>query len=111
MSDHKPAEPHLDSPTTNRPRRWIVWASAGILIATLGIFAYRWWQPVQTVTPEPDITAPDPLDSDDPVPTGNPGYLGPEACVACHSTRVTTFLGTSHARACRRPENGPMPSG
>ncbi len=37
-------------------------------------------------------------------PDRNPGYVGPQACVACHRERVEEFLQTNHARTCRKPE-------
>ena len=35
----------------------------------------------------------------------------PAACAPCHAARVAEFANTAHARACRRPADGPMPVG
>lgn len=40
----------------------------------------------------------------------NPGYLGPDACVACHAKRVAEFKKTSHFRACWQTEAEDMPA-
>src|SRR6516162_5285470 len=34
----------------------------------------------------------------------NPGYLGPQACAACHAERVAEFLGTNHFHTFRLPD-------
>lgn len=41
----------------------------------------------------------------------NPGYLGPAACVDCHTDRVAEFRQTRHFLATRVPEPGIMPEG
>jgi tetratricopeptide (TPR) repeat protein len=41
----------------------------------------------------------------------NPGYVGPQACAACHAARVAEFQKTPHARACRQAQDGSMPPG
>lgn len=43
--------------------------------------------------------------------TKNPGYLGPQACAACHAERVAEFRNTSHFRACREALASEMPAG
>ena len=111
MPDHDPAAAWPDHKWAVRPRRWVVWVVAGALLAATGSIAFRWWRPAQSPLPEPDITAPDPLDTDDPLPPLNPGYLGIGTCASCHAARVAEFRQTSHARACRRPDDGPMPIG
>lgn len=111
MTEHDPAANRPGPGPVWRPRRWVAWAVVGVMLAAAGSFAYRWWKPSPTPVPDPDITAADPLDLDDSPPPGNPGYLGVEACVSCHATRVAEFRQTSHAHACRQPDDGPMPSG
>jgi tetratricopeptide (TPR) repeat protein len=41
----------------------------------------------------------------------NPGYLGIEACAACHAERVAEFRETNHSRTFRVPESDGMPAG
>ena len=44
-------------------------------------------------------------------PPANPGYVGPQACAACHADRVAEFCKTNHYRTFRVPEPSAMPSG
>lgn len=44
-------------------------------------------------------------------PTGNPGYLGAQACAACHAERVAEFQATNHFRTGRMPQPDAMPPG
>ena len=37
------------------------------------------------------------------------GYVGPEACAACHRERVAEFIQTKHFLACREPQADKMP--
>ncbi len=39
------------------------------------------------------------------------GYLGPDACAACHADRVTEFRATRHFQACVLPDVHAMPEG
>jgi tetratricopeptide (TPR) repeat protein len=52
----------------------------------------------------------DDLDSAEPA-APDPGYVGPQACAACHAARVAEFLKTSHYLACRLPRAETMPPG
>ena len=86
-----------------------------VLALVGGAIVYYYWprNPSPTAeVPLPDITV---LGEDDepdaPAIVRNPGYLGPQACAPCHARRVAEFLTTPHARACRRPQDGPMPEG
>jgi tetratricopeptide (TPR) repeat protein len=89
-----------------RRRRWVVWLSLSILAAA-GAALALWWSTSSTAI---DITKPEPDDIPDPVVL-NPGYVGPQACSECHAKRVTEFLTTPHARACRVARAGDMPAG
>jgi tetratricopeptide (TPR) repeat protein len=60
--------------------------------------------------PLPDLAQLNEYPDESTIPA-NPGYVGPAACAPCHAARVTEFLKTPHARACRRPQDGPMPPG
>ena len=51
--------------------------------------------------PEPQSDA---LRSDLVEVSRNPGYVGLQACAACHAERVAEFQRTSHFRTCRRPD-------
>ncbi|MCX7410242.1 MAG: multiheme c-type cytochrome [Planctomycetales bacterium] len=44
-------------------------------------------------------------------PANPHGYLGPDACAACHAERVAEFRGTRHYLACVVPSAGHMPEG
>jgi tetratricopeptide (TPR) repeat protein len=62
--------------------------------------------------PLPPVQALATADTEDEEPSApDPGYLGPQACAACHPRRVAEFQTTPHLRACRRPQDGPMPPG
>ena len=43
--------------------------------------------------------------------TGQPGLSRAGSVHPCHAARVREFAATAHARACRRPPDGPMPAG
>jgi tetratricopeptide (TPR) repeat protein len=87
---------------------------AATMLAVGGGAAAYWWWPSPDRAPErrslPDLAE---LNDDPPEPVAvrNPGYVGPQACAPCHAARVAEFLKTPHARACRRPQDGPMPPG
>jgi tetratricopeptide (TPR) repeat protein len=85
---------------------------AATAIGAAVVAGYVWFIPEK---PQPRQPLPDLAqlneDSDESVMPPNPGYLGPLACAGCHSSRVSEFLKTTHARACRRPQEGPMPPG
>lgn len=97
-------------------RRWVAPGLVALALAA-GVFAYFRWRTTDPPAPPPtaalpDITQPEPGDEPDgPHVPINPGYLGPQACAPCHAERVAEFLPTPHARACRRPQDGPMPPG
>lgn len=44
-------------------------------------------------------------------PVPNAGYVGAQACAACHRDRVEECLPSSHFRTCRPPDNATLPSG
>jgi tetratricopeptide (TPR) repeat protein len=50
------------------------------------------------------------VDFDEPA-APDPGYLGPQACAACHAQRVAEFQATRHFQACRLPQAETMPPG
>ena len=88
-------------------------AVIAVLVAA-GVAAASYWTLTPTTPPapppRPDLAALGD-DADEPFAVVNPGYLGPQACAPCHAARVTEFERTAHARACRRPTDGPMPPG
>jgi tetratricopeptide (TPR) repeat protein len=88
-------------------RRWAVCA----LVATLAIAcgAVAFWRRSQPLPPVEVTAAAD--EEDDEPPARDPGYVGPQACAACHERRVAEFQTTPHLHACRRPQDGPMPPG
>jgi tetratricopeptide (TPR) repeat protein len=44
-------------------------------------------------------------------PVANPGYVGAQACAACHAERVTECQSTNHFRTFRVPDPAAMPAG
>ena len=95
------------------PSRWVVRAVIGVLLLGSGIGVYYWLRvpnatPIKAALPGLAELNEDPEDLGAPP---NPGYLGPKACTPCHASRVHEFLQTIHARACRRPQDGPMAPG
>ena len=93
-------------PKPQRPRL-LGWLIGGLAASILGAAAFWWW-PVPKV-PVADQAA-DPGDWQEPA-AADPGYVGPEACAACHAKRVAEQRATSHFRACRVPHEGDMPRG
>lgn len=56
-------------------------------------------------------TIPEQLDDELVLPKlERPGYVGPHACIPCHTDRVTEFFKTSHYRTCREPKPEEMPA-
>ncbi|HJZ91445.1 MAG TPA: multiheme c-type cytochrome, partial [Gemmataceae bacterium] len=79
----------------------------GLILAGIAVVCIWAWpnrKPAVAPAHGPDDEWPDPV-------VANPGYLGPDACVACHAERVAEFRRTNHYHACRRPEDSPMPPG
>lgn len=91
------------------PSRRIAVATAAVLALVGGVSAYY------LTRPKPLETIP--LDESDDIPEaalarpGNPGYVGPDACVECHGARVAEFRKTNHFLACRTPEMAAMAPG
>lgn len=97
-----------------RSRRWAVWAVAG-LIAVAGLAAF-WFSPWRTPPVgnggsdvATDIAGHN-IEADEPAARVNPGYVGVEACVACHAERVAEFKATRHFLACCTPQAATMPA-
>lgn len=111
MTDDSIPDPPSPARTWSHGGRWVVWL-AGLALAGGAVAYVRWHPEPAPLVTLPDITRAQP--GDDPEGADappNPGYLGPRACAVCHADRVAEFLGTPHARACRRPAAGPMPAG
>src|SRR5438132_88936 len=83
----------------SRSRRLAVGVIIGILAIACAAFAFYWRSRPQL--PETALALPD-EELDEPV-VRNPGYVGPEACAACHAERVAEFKATRHYHACRAP--------
>jgi len=101
-----------DPQAAREPRRGL-WLALGVVLLVAvgyGIWGSKALPPRERT--RPDITRPEaddePLEARAPE---NPGYLGPQSCAPCHAARVAEFARTAHARACRRPDDGPMPAG
>src|SRR5262245_33473953 len=95
-----------------RGRRFY-WQYVAILgvIATVAAALSFWWRPAPAaIAAMVDVSVKN--DSDLVEPTiVNPGYLGPQACAACHADRVAEFLTTNHFHTFRKPEARTMPVG
>ncbi len=60
--------------------------------------------PTETVAesaPDDDLTVPAVV---------NPGYVGSQACAACHAARFDTFKESRHHWASTAPQDRPMPA-
>src|SRR5262245_39554449 len=108
LNESRPGE-FTPAATSSPSRRWIVRAAAGLVVAVVAVVVVVRWPTGRGSPP----TAPATLSDDDlPDPVVvNPGYVGPQACTPCHADRVAEFRQTNHFRACRRPQDGPMPAG
>jgi tetratricopeptide (TPR) repeat protein len=81
-----------------------------VVVASGAILWWRLGNPRQRNSqPPPAVTDQDAEVEEPTVP--DPGYLGPQACAACHARRVAEFQATSHFRACRLPRVETMPPG
>ncbi|MFL5241723.1 MAG: tetratricopeptide repeat protein [Gemmataceae bacterium] len=90
-------------------KKWPFLAISGLLLAAAGALAYWCWPSAQKPV---SASASAEEDEDFAVPAvTNPGYVGAQACAACHAQRVADFKTTPHYRACRLPEAATMPSG
>jgi tetratricopeptide (TPR) repeat protein len=92
-----------------RSRRWFLWAFLGAVAVAGGAAAFWWWPGNQ-----PSVRAVANLDDDvdfDDAPIPNPGYLGPQACAACHAKRLAEFQKTRHFLACVPAQAEWMPPG
>src|SRR5438552_3584030 len=79
-------------PVASLPRRWVGWALlAAALLAAGGAAAVLCWP----ASPPADDTAARDADLAEPV-LQNPGYVGAQACAACHAERVEQFQATNH---------------
>src|SRR5205807_2120137 len=95
-----------------RAGRAALYLAAGLIALTAGsaVFWWRYGNPSPSGRePLPNQTSADTDDGSTIV--RNPGYLGPQACAACHSGRVAEFRATRHFRACCVPQTATMPAG
>src|SRR5262245_34594551 len=97
-----------------RPSAW--WkrrasVGGGLGLAILIGAAVLFWQPGTARPPLPADGKLPRLSEDPPATISNPGFLGPQACVACHADRVNEFRATRHFLANCLPESGRMPDG
>ncbi len=86
----------------------MLWGIIGLLFAALG--ATYWWR---TQATRPAVVVATPASEADEEPVAqvvNPGYVGMQACVACHADRVAEFQATRHCLACCPPQPDSMPA-
>src|SRR5205807_2751540 len=94
---------------TSRSRLWAVSVILGMIAAAGGGIAF-WRQPSPHVQRIATAIEDDDDDFEDDA-VANPGYVGMQACAACHAERVAEFETTNHARTFRVPEARAMPAG
>ena len=82
---------------------------ATIAVATIGMGF--WWRTNPPPTGNAFTADEAPLDDGAVTAVENPGYVGMEACAACHADRVAEFRGTNHERTFRVPKPEDMPRG
>jgi tetratricopeptide (TPR) repeat protein len=93
---------------------WKAATTAGLIVAAAGVAALAIRHRASSFShherPVVDVAAP--RDDDlEPPPIENPGYVGMEACAACHAGRVDEFRATNHSRTFRVPDPAVMPAG
>lgn len=92
----------------SRPLRVTDVVIVGLLIAVSGAAISWCWPRPQSQDRVAKVREPD-KDVFERRVASNPGYLGPQACVACHAKRVAEFQETRHFLACTTPKFGSMP--
>src|SRR5262245_52205431 len=108
MSDPGSSREALSRPSGGSFRSRLRWA--GLLSALLAGSGIA-WAIFGHVPAPPDVGATGPWDTvlDEPV-VMNPGYVGAQACAACHAARVTDCQSTTHFRTFRTPDPAAMPT-
>src|SRR5262245_37632265 len=106
MADSVPtsANAHRVSAKARSGRRWLV-CLAILIVTGAGI-----WQCIGRSPRSSDVILPE-VSECQPPPVENPGYVGVQACDACHQERVNEFLTTRHFRTSRLPRADEMPPG
>ncbi len=96
--------------------RWVRSALGAVLALTIGMALYFGVAYLRRAEPHPVVKL-DLLPAADErgelvvsIPM-NPGYVGHEACAACHASRVAEFKTSRHCLACRPPRPEIMPVG
>src|SRR5262249_42424329 len=102
---------HVSESLWGRPR--LRRRSLGALVAAVAIAGAALWLKDRSQPSHRPGRAAMELDEsfDEEALPGNPGYVGWDACAACHAARVSQFQATNHFRACRVPRAGDMPAG
>src|SRR3569623_1548672 len=102
-----PSQAVFAQPRRSRPMFWGIF---GLLFVAMA--ATYWWRThathpaVVVATPAADSEA----DEEPIAHVVNPGYVGMQACVACHTDRVAEFQTTRHCLACCPPQPDSMPA-
>lgn len=96
-------------------RGWLFSAVVGLLVVVGGVAVVLCWprsEPARdgAKSSRPESSANERTLTQD-TPANPHGYLGPDACAACHAERVAEFRGTRHYLACVVPSAGHMPEG
>src|SRR5262245_14976467 len=94
------------APPAPGARRWATWVLLVTAVAAGAAGAYWWWRPAP-----PPLSAADDEDDILEPPAAEPGYVGPQACAACHAARAAHLQGTRHFLACCPPAADLMPAG
>jgi tetratricopeptide (TPR) repeat protein len=101
---------------TRSPLRW--WICGGC-VAAVAVVAFVWPSDSDPQDPLKDTLTNSLTDSPkvaeipefEPPVAPNPGYVGPDKCVACHEERVAEVRETNHFHTCRIPDAARMPPG
>lgn len=110
----KASDPSIgQTPAAARGHRAVRAGAAAVVVAGAIAVGYGALSPSGPPAPPPlpDLATLNEDREDGLLDVANPGYVGSQACAECHAARVSEFGKTAHARACRRPGDGPMPPG
>lgn len=96
-------------------RRRLVSCVIALSLVVCGALAFLCWPRLESARDGADSSRPESSANGGTLTkdalTNPHGYLGPDACAACHAERVEEFRATRHYLACVVPSAGHMPEG